>query len=151
MKNLFLLSLIVFVASCNATKMIPFSRTGMVKCVEKDRTTITLESESTASSFETSKEYAVRNAFENLLFKGVPDSNQERPLVSNESSFMSDHKTLYNNLIKAKEYQLFILQSDVVDTYKTNTTHVTKVKLHVDLKAFKTYLEKNGAIRKFGI
>ena len=150
MKNL--IFFIAFLAvSCHAVKVIPFSRTGAVECVDKDRTTISLVSESFAQNAAQAQEYAVRNAFENLLFKGIPNSNQEKPLAPNEASFKSDHKKTYDALIKDRDYQLFIIDSSVKSSVKSGDGHSTKVLLKIDLQAFRSYLEKAGAIRKFGI
>ncbi len=151
MKNYFLLAIILFAFACGSIKPIPFSRTGAVECVAKDRTTITLQSRSVAHTAELATEYAIRNAFENLLFKGIPNSNQERALIPDESSFLTNHSKLYNRLMKQKEYQLFIIDSISESNTKQKDGYQSQVSLKVDLHALRAFLEKNGAIRKFGI
>lgn len=150
MKNLIIL-LACFAFACSSVKPIPFTRSGSVECVGKDRTTISLSSQSFAHTAEIAQEYAIRNAFENLLFKGVPNSNQERAMVPNESDFIQDHSSVYNNLVKKKDYQLFIIDSSVENMSKTNGGYNSSVYLKIDLGAFRDYLVKEGAVRKFGI
>ena len=123
----------------------------MVECVEKGRTTITLSSTSLGKDQGTAHEFAIRNAFENILFKGIPNSNQEKPIIANEITSREDHQAFYNNFFQNAEYRKFILDNYIENSYKSNGgTNVNSI-IKIDLGAFKKHLEQSKITKKFGL
>lgn len=152
MKHTFLLLIIaVLLASCSSTKSIPYARTGMVKSVNQDRQTITVTSESRAENLGKASYYAEINAFENLLFKGIPNSNQEKPLVRNEGSSVSKHKAYYRQLLDNRGYERFIMSSLPNQKYRDGGVHTVVQQIQIDLHALRKDLEDNKIIGSFGL
>ena len=150
MKSISILIVIIF-SSCISTVNIPFERSGMVECIEKDRTTITLSSTALANEKNAGHEYAIRNAFENLLFKGIPNSNQEKPLIGNESKSRQEHEAFYYSLFQDKEYRKFIIDNYIKKSYKSKSGVNVNSVIKVDLQSFKNHLEQEKVTRKFGL
>lgn len=150
MRLLYLFSLALIV-SCTSVKPLSYNRTGEVECVEKGRTTISLVSTGHAHTKDLSYDYAMRNAFENLLFKGIPNSNQEKPIVSNEVESLKMREGFYQDLLVKKEYQRFVMDSSIEKSWGKAGLFNSDVYVKIDLQALKTYLEQNDITRKFGI
>lgn len=150
MKLTHLLTLLLFV-SCSTTKPVSFHRTGEVECVDKGRTSISLIASGQAHTKDIAYEYAVRNAFENLLFKGIPDSNQEKPLVANEHESLKMKSSFYDDLLIKREYQKFIMHSELRNSSGKSGSYQSSVFLKIDLGALKVHLEQNDITRKFGL
>lgn len=89
-----------------------------------------------------------------LLFRGLPNSGQESPLLSiDESECERTHPDYLNTLFgESMRCKTFILSSipvsDVQKVDKKEVCVTTEVK--VNLKALRLDLEKQGLIRKFG-
>ncbi|GLR18777.1 hypothetical protein GCM10007940_33930 [Portibacter lacus] len=141
----------ILMVSCVTVQPVSFNRTGEVTCVEKGRTTISLVSTGRAHNTDVASEYAVRNAFENLLFKGIPDSNQEKPLVPNEVESLKKHGSFYDDLLNKREYQRFIIESNIQNSAGARGSAINDVFLKIDLQALKSHLEQNSITRKFGL
>ena len=95
------LVIITFLISCAPAKKLQFTRTGEVECENFTSSVITLRSTARASDLSGAVYFAERNAFENILFKGIPDCNLRTPLIENEGTFMSKHKAELDQLINS--------------------------------------------------
>jgi len=136
--------------SCSKT-IVPYERTGEVNAVSHENSIIVLSSQARAESDSKAVYHAERNAFENLIFKGIPNTNQESPMVPNEIKALRDHPTLFENLLVDQGYRRYVM-----DTYTANTQSVGSVRLieqviKIDLKALRNYLQAEGATKKFGL
>jgi hypothetical protein len=92
-------------------------------------------------------------AINTLLFVGVPGSQYELPMVTDEAK---RNNPVVKNLFNGG-YSQFITQSDFLseETLSKKIDGVkgksAQYKLTINCDALRRYLEKNGVIRKFGI
>lgn len=142
---------IIVVYGCSPKLSVPFERTGAVEFVKGEKNTITLSSTSTAGKAQDLTYYCERNALENLLFRGIPGSNQENPMIENESVAYAGGKGALDDLILRDGYRKFLIQSYKEDEYSSGkgTSRVQIVKF--DLQAMRKHLESVGLVRKFGL
>ena len=150
--QLTLLTLILIGSSCAPKpKNIPYTRTGMVKCVGHDRQTITVESEAQAGTIGKAIAYAEINAFENILFKGIPNSNQESPLVPNEYKSTSENRGFYTAFLDNGGYASYMMSTTLSDDFESNGVHLVTQKIQIDLHRLRKNLEKIGIIKYLGL
>lgn len=141
---------ILFLA-CSPKLNLQYQRTGLVTCETHDKMTITLISEGQAENMGKSASFAERNAIENLLFKGIPKSNQEKPMINNESKVRRDNQAFYMNFIENRGFQLYITSSTVNDHYVSGGVHVVKQRIEIDLTNLRKHLVTNKIVRGFGL
>ena len=149
-QTLFPLCLVaLFIVSCAAPQPMGYERTGEVKCLSHDRETITLASKAMGSTSSEAQFNADVKAFENLFYKGVPNSNQEAALVdSKKKDEVADQLVEFFN---SGEYKHYLMESTVMNQSVNKGTYFVDQKVHVHLSALRKYLEDNNIIRKFGI
>ena len=94
MKHSIILLLLLNIIACS-TVNIQFQRSGAVNAVEHENSIIVLSSLAQAENINKAIYFAERNAFENLLFKGIPNTNQESPMVPNETKAMDGNATFF--------------------------------------------------------
>ncbi len=155
MNKIYLLPLIiVLLFSCTQKKTvtkIQFTRTGQVKCVGYDQDIIKLISTASASTVAEGSKFAERNAMENLLFKGIPNSNQETPFIANELESLGSNKRFYELFLIQRDYEKFIIESSVSN--KSNNLHAYLIDqyIEIDLQGMRKHLENRKVIKKFGL
>jgi hypothetical protein len=125
---------------------IPYSRNGMVEFVSGDKNTLTVTTQSFADKEAIAFAYAERNALENILFRGIPKSNQENPMVADEDKARSSS---LDRLIN-QDYKKYLISSFLVEKHKQKKVHYVTLEVKFDINALRKYLEDNGIVRKFG-
>ena len=155
MKNRILVnSLVVFVllllsCSCNRQAL----PTAKVNYLSSKDGTITIKSIGVGSNEANAIMDAEKNAFNVILFRGLPASEQLNAIVgTNEAEEIEMHKEYFDSFYKEKRYQTFVMSS-------IPTSSLIKLKgggksISVDVKvnitALRKDLEQNNIIRKFG-
>lgn len=94
---------------------------------------------------------AEKNAFNIILFKGLPGTELNVPLIENESEAKSKHASYFRNLFDDAYYKSFMMSS-------TESSNLIKIKgnkkISIDVKinfnSLRKDLEQNQVIRKFG-
>ena len=137
--------------SCSKTLSIPFERTGEVNAVSHENSIVTVRSQSHAEEKGKAIYYAERNAFENLVFKGIPNTNQESPMVPNESEALRSHGTILQGLLKKQGFKRFIMDSYTIQSNRSKGVTFVEQELKIDLKSLRNYLQQEGVTRKFGL
>lgn len=132
-------------------KPMPFERTAEVEFVEAASNTITLISSHRAENQQTAIVYAEVNALENLLFRGIPGSNQENPMIADEKNAFKKHNEFLKRLLDQGTYRQFMIASENENTQLFNNMTQVKQLITIDLKALRKHLESNGVIRSFGL
>ena len=95
---------------------------------------------------------AGRYAVEQLLFRGVPNSNQRNPLIgTDESSAKRQYETYLNDLFNNERYLLFLTFTTPIESGKERGIYWTIVDMTINLRALRMDLEQAGVIRKFGL
>ena len=116
--------------------------------------TVTLECSGFGKTLPSSSADASAAAFYTLLFRGVPGSSYELPMIADENGKKND--PVVTDLLNGG-YNSFItentLQSQSMTTKKADGAKGIMTVQHITINcdALRTYLEKNGVIRKFGV
>ena len=100
---------------------------------------------------EAAYENAIYNAFSTVLYQGVPESVQSRPLV--EPANTQAARSKLEKCITSNEcYRNFITQITSSGSYtKVDGGYATVASIKINMTALRSYLEQNNIIRKFGL
>jgi hypothetical protein len=94
---------------------------------------------------------AQENAFNIVLFKGIPGSELSVPLVVNENEAKSKNKEYFNKFFGNGGYQNFLMSSILTEAPSKDKSGVfCSVDLKINIKSLRIDLEQNNIIRKFG-
>ncbi|MBK8565783.1 MAG: hypothetical protein IPN76_21185 [Saprospiraceae bacterium] len=151
-KQLFYLSFFLYFGflSCNSSKVI----TGEVNYLNATEAGTLLVS---AAGYGQSKPDAIANAqtnaFNNLIFRGIPGSQYQLPMVQDESKARKEHGKYFSNLLEQGGYKPFMMLSEEQTGYsvsrKGQKNITVMVKINVD--ALRRDMEQKGVVRKFGL
>ncbi len=98
-----------------------------------------------------SLESAQRNAFEILLFRGIPGSQQSLPMVSINEKEKEVSKKYFEAFYDQGRYKTFITSTQPYTDYQsTKAGKRVTIDLGINLKSLRADLEQNNIIRKFG-
>ncbi|MBE6318630.1 MAG: hypothetical protein E7081_06625 [Bacteroidales bacterium] len=93
------------------------------------------------------------SAIKSLLFHGIPNSKYRIAFIQgNQAIIEQDNKPFFENFYKS-EYKNFIEESVIATPFDKNENKQKCITLDIEIKAsnLKSYLEKQGLIRKFGL
>lgn len=146
-----ILVLFSIATSCSKTLSVPYQRTGEVTPVAHERSLIKVQSSTKAANPDAAVSYAERQAIENILFKGIPNSNQEIALIESESLAWSKHKSILESLIINGGYKRFMTSSETAELTRANGLVFIKQNVQIDLSALRKYLVNEKVINSFGL
>jgi hypothetical protein len=138
-----------FFQNCSQ-KIIPFS--AEVNFLNKDaQGTIEVISFGYGSDFESAIIDAEKNAFKVLLFRGIPGTELNVPLINNELEAKTKNKEYFNNFFEEGYYKTFIMTSNVSsDLIKLKGSKKLSVNLKINYNSLRKNMEQNNIIKKFG-
>jgi hypothetical protein len=93
------------------------------------------------------------NAFNTILFRGMPQSQQKQPLIeTNETGIKNKHPQYFESFYNEKRYKSFLMSSVVTGDYQKipNNKFRVAIDITINVNALKYDLEQSGIIRKFG-
>lgn len=91
------------------------------------------------------------SAIETILFRGIPNSTYNLPLVENRAEALSNHSEYFNHLLNEGYYKSFIISSSNIETFKdARNDKFIMLNVNINYHALRRDLEQNGVIRKFG-
>jgi hypothetical protein len=94
---------------------------------------------------------AQKNAFKILLFKGLPGTELNVPLIENENDANSKHGDYLKKLFDQGNYKSFMMSStESSNLIKVKGTKKITVDLKINYNSLRKDLEQNQVIRKFG-
>ena len=94
---------------------------------------------------------AQKNAFNVLLFKGIPGTELNVPLVENENDAKSKHADYFKRFFEAGNYKTFMMSStESSNLIKMKGTKKITVDVKINYNSLRKDLEQNQLIRKFG-
>ena len=151
MKTLTIIIACVSLVACTKkTANFTYQRTGEVVCTGHDNREMDLHVKATGSSLQDAAFFADISAFENMLYKGIPNSNQETPLI--EAGSNSDRmKNYFADFFNNRDYLKFISDQNLTTHDQSGEYHFVEKDITIDVFAFRKYLEDNNIIRKFGL
>lgn len=123
-----------------------FQRNGMVEFIRSEGQVITVSSKHFSKEKKRVGYNCERNALENILFRGISNSNQTNPMLEGVSELDSRLAELLEN-----DYIQFIIYSECVELNKSKKIYYATQVVSVDLQALRKYLEEKKVIRKFGL
>lgn len=143
-------ALALLLPSCNSSKI----STGEVNYISSSEKGTIMVS---AAGYGKSKPDAINNAetsaFKNLIFRGIPGSQYQLPIVPNEAEARKQHNTYFENLLANGKYKSFMMLSEELSAFspanKNQKNILMKVKINVD--ALRRDMEQQGVVRKFGL
>ena len=95
---------------------------------------------------------AESNAFSTLIFRGIPGSQQQLPMIADEGSARKQHSAYFEQLLKGG-YKPFMMLSEQQSAYAAGRNRrknlTQRVKINVD--ALRRDMEQSGVVRKFGL
>lgn len=149
MKRYVFLSVLIALsfAGCRSPKLI-YNAVG----IHDDANSITLRCNGYGKSEADAVADAGRYAVEQLLFRGVPNSNQRNPLIgTDESTAKKQYKTYIDDFFNNERYLTFLTLTTPIDSGKDRGTYWTEADITINLRALRMDMEQAGVIRKFGL
>lgn len=131
----------------------PTYYTHQVNYLEETNQTISLRCVGYGNNRFTAINDAEQAAFKELLFRGIPLSQQKNAIVStNELESLRKNNSYFNELLSKGRYKTFITSSIPVSDishYKGSLKQIT-VDVKINLYGLRKDLEQNNIIRPFG-
>lgn len=94
---------------------------------------------------------AQKNTFKVLLFKGLPGTELNIPIIENENESKSKNENYFANFFDNGNYKLFMMSSiQSSNLIKIRGTKKIFVDIKVNYNSLRKDLEQNKIIRKFG-
>lgn len=151
MKKLLLFSILVL-ASCGSKKKVSTPLTAQVNVISEDPyKTITLRSIGFGPSEAKAQYDSERKAFEILLFRGIPNTSVENPLIGpNENEIIAKNPEYFNTFFKDR-YKSFIMNIYQTSPPQKEGGQVTAINdIKINLMSLRKELENRGVKRRFG-
>lgn len=151
MRNNFYIMIIILTIFGCSPKVVNYE-TSEVNFISKETNgTITLKSLGYGNNLETAVANAQIKCFDVLLFKGIPGTELNVPLIENEIVAKQNNSNYFIKFYEQNYYKSFIMSS----TESSNLIDLkTGKKIFVDIKinfnSLRKDLEQNHIIRKFG-
>lgn len=143
---LIVIGTILFACSCG-NKYLP---TGEVTFVNDTQGTMTVSSVGYGNSNSAALRDAEIRTFDNLLFRGIANSQQNQPMVSDEAASKKSNSSFYDDLF-GEGYKKYLVSSDVTSRYRKGGKAGVKAAIQINVQSLRTALEKEGVVRKFGL
>ena len=143
------LILAIVLNSCSSSKSLP---SGEVNYLSGNDGTITMRAIGVGNNESEAITDAIYNAYDVLLFRGLPESEQKNALVgTNENEERGKQKDYFDGFYKGR-YKTFVMStipSSNLIKYKGGKKSMA-VDVKINSLALRKDLEQNGIIRKFG-
>ena len=143
------LILTIIFNSCSTSKSLP---SGEVNYLSSNDGTLTMRSIGIGNNEGEAITDAIYNAFDVLLFRGLPESEQKNALIgTNENEERGKHKDYFEGFYNGrfKSFVMSSIPSSDLIRYKGGKKGIT-VDVKINILALRKDLEQNDIIRKFG-
>ncbi len=153
---IFISILVILIIGCNSNKHLGSSPkynfyTAEVNFIAKESEgTITVNSIGYGKNKKSAIINAKQNCFSILLFKGIPGSEINIPLVDNEYKSKTANSNFYNSFFNGTAYETFIMRITESSYQKNKRVIKTGLELQININSLRKYLEQNNIIRKLG-
>jgi len=135
--------------SCSP-KTIPYSAD--VNFINREQSgTILVKSTGNGKNLNSAVYDAQINAFMVILFKGLPGTELNLPLIENETEARSKNKDYFDKFFNQGRFQNFMMASTISsDLIKSRENKTISVDIKINYNSLRKDLEQNNIIRKFG-
>ena len=128
-----------------------FQKVYSCRCCENNADKIVLRTTGYGNTERNAELDACRYAIEQILFRGIPDSEQHTPLIStNEQEVRTRNSDYFKELFDKGRYASFVSSAPIIESGVKRGTHWVVCDVTVNLRALRSDLENNKIIRKFG-
>ncbi len=95
---------------------------------------------------------AFRTGFTTVLFRGLPGfSPLKNPMIANESTALSKHKSFFDGFFNDGNYVQFVTKQEPTTFSGDKKIKIAHQTFSVNYKLLRKHLEQNNVIRKFGL
>jgi hypothetical protein len=152
MKTFKILFILFLLGGFYACKSAPSSYSAEVAFIAKEEQgTIVVRSNGFGKNQKEAIKDAHKNAFSVLLFKGLPGTELNVPLVPNEYEAKNTHKVYLDNLLEnGGLFRYLMVNNADFEPMKVKGGYATSLVLKINYNSLRKDLEQNGVIRKFG-
>ena len=91
---------------------------------------------------------AVRMAFETMLYRGIPGSEVNTALITNETEARQQHAAYWQDFYEKGRYRTFLMST--VQVSPPHKTSCVLVRLKINHAALRLDLEQHSVARRFG-
>ena len=149
LKSILFIIIILGLHSCSP-KLQPYS--GEVNFLYKEaQGTIAVKSTGYGKNQIDAVADAQKNAFKVILFKGLPGTELNVPLIENENDSKLKHEGYFKKLFDQGNYKTFMMSStESSNLIKMKGTKKINVDIKINYNSLRKDLEQNQIIRKFG-
>ncbi|GAA3614883.1 hypothetical protein Q4Q39_02395 [Flavivirga amylovorans] len=148
-KILFIFFVLVLIA-CGGSKHAEFTSAKVKYVSNNDFETLRLSSIEVGSNKEEAIYNAQKLAFQNLFFRGIPNSPYKKPLISlNEAEAYKKHKKYLNDFYNGRMQTFITNSTDFINKKGAGVT--ATVNLIINMRALRKDLQNNNLMQKFGI
>ena len=150
MKYLFPCLLLAFCLGSCSKRVYTMQSVGFIS---EQKGTITIRSTGFGRNVDEAMNSAEQYAFELLLFRGLPGSQQTIPLVGiDEATFKFHYKQYFQELLTDGRYKTFLLSSIPVSDFAKHARSQRNIimDVRINIIALRSDLETHGIIRKYG-
>lgn len=151
MKKIIVVSIVILITACSQKTY----TTNVSNNPVTEEGAIRISSSGKGSTLPEAYNNAIENAFNTLLFRGIPESIQSTPMIPDETKAREQYgnvlacfkkKDCYTQFLThaAKEGSKQRVRGDKFINYQVNSD------VTINIRALRTYLEQNNVIRKFG-
>jgi len=134
--------------SCNNKN---YSYSSNIEVIDLNKTQVILQLETSGKS-ESEAFYNLKMAaLEKILYYGIPNTIFNKPLIEQNKSTIENTYPLYFNELYNRNYNNFIMKSEVKSVTKKNQLYTITSYLTINVISLKKDLEKNNIIKPFGI
>lgn len=152
MKKFILIIVVIGLHSCSPKLQPQNNYSAAVEFLYKETEgTIAVKSTAFGKKKEIATGNAQQNAFNIILFKGIPGTDIKVPLIENESEAKSKHSDYFNKFFGQGGYTKYMMSS----TYNSEPVKVkggywASLDIKINFNSLRKDLEQNQIIRKFG-
>ena len=96
--------------------------------------------------------HAEKNALEAILFRGIPGSQQSKPIIPDQETSKKLHSDYFTSLFDSDHYKIFIMESSPLTSFKKRNKQMKNldVIIKLNITSLISELELKNIIRPFG-
>src|SRR6218665_1462958 len=122
-----------------STRSTTYERNGMVNFSGYSKNVLTVASEHSAENLSKAIYFAEVNALENILFRGIPNSPSESPIIADEVSAMKNNKMILDTFIFETGIKTFVTNSQTISHNKQGDRIFVKQNVSFDLNGIRKF------------
>jgi hypothetical protein len=149
-KKLLFISLVLGLMGCSP-KVLPTAET-IFESNGEPGTIILISTGYFKGGVEQTTFVAEKQAFETLLFRGIPGSAVSNPLIDiDEVEIKEKNKKYFDEFYDGKRYRTFVMSSEAIESKLSKGFRYVKLRMKINVSSLTKDLESKGVKRGFGL